>query len=98
CVALALYRNPEDPRSFDETALQDDAILNICKKIVLVGTPNLPSPWSSQIALQLLDGRTFEIQAEYFHGMPFDPLSGDALRDRFLSLTGGSVASETANT
>lgn len=91
CVALALHRDPEDPRSFDESALVDEAILRICHKLVLEGSPDLPSPWSARVSLHLHDGRIFQVQAESFRGMPSAPLTGNALRDRFLTLAEGSM-------
>lgn len=36
CLALALFRDPEDPKSFDENALADIGILELCRAVTLV--------------------------------------------------------------
>jgi 2-methylcitrate dehydratase PrpD len=87
CIALALYRDPEDPRSFDESALRDTAIGQACGRIVLSAAADLPSAWSARIAVVLRDGRRIEALARDYKGMPQTPMSGADLRRRFLLLT-----------
>jgi 2-methylcitrate dehydratase PrpD len=38
-VALSLYRDPIDPRSFDETAVHDPAILDLASRVKMVAAP-----------------------------------------------------------
>jgi 2-methylcitrate dehydratase PrpD len=83
CVALALHRDPEDPRSFDEAALSDAAIAASCASIELRAVSGLPTAWSARVIITLKDGRRFETLAKSFKGMPDDPLSDDDQRRRF---------------
>src|SRR6202165_3669664 len=39
CVALALYRNPIDPYSFDDAATRDPAIMAMASKVKMTATP-----------------------------------------------------------
>lgn len=96
CVALSLYRDPEDPRAFDETALRDPAIADLCKRIGLSAAPDLPSAWSANIALALRDGRRFATTARDYQGMPQTPMSGAELRRRFLLLTEEALGNTSA--
>ncbi|HTJ99654.1 MAG TPA: MmgE/PrpD family protein [Bordetella sp.] len=96
CVALALYRDPEDPRAFDESALQDAAIADLCRRIDLTAAPDLPSAWSARIVLTLRDGRRFEALARDYKGMPQTPMSGADLRRRFLLLTEEALGTRAA--
>jgi 2-methylcitrate dehydratase PrpD len=89
CLALAMHREPEDPRSFDETALHDEAIATTCAAIELHATSSLPTAWSARMTVTLADGRLIEIMASSFKGMPADPFNDDDLQRRFLLLTQG---------
>lgn len=87
CVALSLYRDPEDPRAFDQSALQDAAIAGLCRRIALTAEPDLPSAWSARIALTLRDGRRIDALARDYTGMPQTPMTPSEMRRRFLLLT-----------
>lgn len=91
CVALALHRDPEDPDSFGESALNDPGIDRVCRLIRLRGAADLPSAWSARIGIALRDGRRLQARAEGFKGMPDTPLSGAELKHRFLLLTHASA-------
>jgi 2-methylcitrate dehydratase PrpD len=97
CVALALYRDPEDPRSFDESALADAAIARVCNAIELRPAKDLPTAWSARLSITLRDGRTLETLATDFKGMPAQPASDEEQRRRFLLLTQQSLGSATAS-
>lgn len=96
CVALSLYRDPEDPRAFDESALNDDAIADLCGRIALSAAPDLPSAWSARIALTLRDGRRLQALARDYQGMPQTPMSDAQLRRRFLLLTEEALGARAA--
>ena len=87
CLALAMHRDPEDPRSFDASALGDPAIAKTCAAIELRAASGLPSAWSARITITLDDGRRLETLARSFNGMPDDPLCEGQMRRRFLLLT-----------
>jgi 2-methylcitrate dehydratase PrpD len=91
CVALALHRDPDDPRSYNESALSDAAILRVCNLIDMRVATDLPSAWSARISLDLHDGRHFDALAKNFLGMPSQPLSDADQRRRFALLTAGNL-------
>ncbi|AOB29664.1 hypothetical protein AKI39_01670 [Bordetella sp. H567] len=96
CVALSLYRDPEDPRAFDASALDDAAIADLCGRIALSAAQALPSAWSARIAVTLRDGRRLEALACDYKGMPQTPMSGPELRRRFLLLTEEALGARDA--
>jgi 2-methylcitrate dehydratase PrpD len=97
CVALSLYRDPEDPRSFDASALRDPAILATCRRIALSAAADLPSAWSARIEVALRDGRRLHTLADCYKGMPQTPMSGADLRRRFLLLTEEALGADAAD-
>jgi 2-methylcitrate dehydratase PrpD len=96
CVALALHRDPEDPRSFDSSALADPGINRVCRLIELAAADDLPTAWSARIEVALRDGRRFSALARSFKGMPEDPLGENDLRRRFALLTEESLGRATS--
>lgn len=99
CTALALFRDPADPRSFDDAAVHDADILAACAKIRLVSFPadfNPQSGWHTRVQLKLRDGRHYFCDSPYFEGMPNEPMSLEGLREKFRLLTKdlGDVASD----
>jgi 2-methylcitrate dehydratase PrpD len=97
CLALALHRDPEDPDSFDESALGDASIRRICRAIELRPATGLPSAWSAHLAVTLRDGRSFETLASSFRGMPAHPLSEPEQHRRFLLLTQKNMGEAAAS-
>jgi 2-methylcitrate dehydratase PrpD len=86
CLALALHRDPSDPRVFDDSALTDPAIRATCAAITLRPASDLPTAWSARLSVRLHDGRHFEREARAFRGMPQDPMPPADERARFLAL------------
>ncbi len=97
CVAVALYRDPDDPRSFDASALEDPAIRAACRALELrrFGEGG-KSVRSSRVTVKLKDGRELAQCCDVYKGMPANPLSRDELRRKFLLLTGGVNDAESA--
>jgi len=90
CVALALFRDPRDPASFDATALVDADIRNMCRRVaVTVAEPPTRVAGASIVTVRLKDGRSVVREVEEFDGTPARPLSRAALRDKFMMLMGG---------
>jgi 2-methylcitrate dehydratase PrpD len=90
CVALALFRDPENPRSIDDSALQDPAIRAACRSTVeLRERPEVGNSFNARVVVRLKDGREFTRDAETFKGKPDNPLSRDELRRKFLLSVGG---------
>ena len=89
CVALALFRDPDDPRSFDASAIDDPSIRGACRNLELrARAQGGRSARSVRVIVRLKDGREFARDGETFKGMPSDPLSRAELRRKFMLLTG----------
>lgn len=91
CVALALYRDPADPRSYSDDALADPGIMDMCRRIELrpFGADEAPkAPWQTRLEVSLRDGRRFEMEREAFRGTPEQALDAAAMREKFRRLTG----------
>ena len=91
CVALALHRDPDDPKSFTNGALEDAAIGATSRAIQLreLGEPGR-SPRSTRVSVRLKDGREVARNGDTFKGMPIDPLNRAELRRKFMLLMADS--------
>jgi 2-methylcitrate dehydratase PrpD len=89
CVALALYRDPRDPGSFGEQALNDPSIRGLCRRVTVrpleghVGHGDVPST----VTVTTRDGRTLTRKVEAFRGTPARPFEPTDMREKFLMLT-----------
>ncbi len=86
CVALALYRDPENPKSFDASAIEDVAIRAMCRKVELRSRPQ-DSVRKVTLTVTLKDQREVKGECAVYKGMPADPLSRAELRHKFMLLT-----------
>ncbi len=93
-LALALYRDPDDAASFDDSAVQDARIRALSRRISFTLDKTAKTAWSSRLKLALRDGRTLVTEGETFKGMPKDPLSRDELRHKFSLLMKGFDGAE----
>jgi 2-methylcitrate dehydratase PrpD len=89
CVALSLYRDPRDPASFGENALNDSAIRSLCRRVTV--RPE-PGNWGhgdvpSTVTITTNDGRELTRRVEAFLGTPARPFDRAAMREKFLMLT-----------
>ena len=89
CVALALFRDPDDPKSIAAGALEDAAIRAACRGIEIRKHPQADSrsDKSTRITVRLKDGRELVRDRELFLGMPDNPLNREQLRRKFMLLT-----------
>ena len=89
CAAIALYYDVNDPLAFSETALNDAKVRTLCRdlKLVEMSATEPGGAWSTQVLVQLKDGRKFERFAEDFKGTPASPLSADELATKFMRMT-----------
>jgi len=76
CVALALYRNPVDPRSFDDSAARDPQILGLASRVRMsvAPPPDNRADLTTTVTIALKDGRSFTRRATDFMGTPERPL------------------------
>ena len=88
CVALAHYRDPRDPRSFDEAAVQDASILALAARVTITHPDGAKGrTLESTVSVTLKDGRVLKRQSDDFKGTPKSPLDQAELREKFLLLT-----------
>jgi 2-methylcitrate dehydratase PrpD len=87
-VALSLYRDPVDPRSFDESAVHDRAILDLASRTKMIATPGQDRRnLVVTVTIKLRDGREVSRKVTSFKGTPERPLDRADLREKFLLLT-----------
>jgi 2-methylcitrate dehydratase PrpD len=88
CVALALYRNPVDPYSFDEASPRDAAIMDMAKRVKITAAPGQDDDdISSTVEVTLKDGRMWSQRVTEFLGTPGRPLTGRDMQEKFRLLT-----------
>jgi 2-methylcitrate dehydratase PrpD len=89
CVAMALYRDPLDPRNFSEQTLNDPKIRALCKgaKVELLQDTKGFLSSTARVTLKLRNGKELTAEGHDFKGTPTMPLSREELRDKFLKLT-----------
>jgi 2-methylcitrate dehydratase PrpD len=94
CVALALHRDPSDPRVFGEASLNDPSIRQVCRNTTVSEFPSSQrrTRFSTRLTVRLKDGRELVSEAHDFEGMPHRPLSREQLRAKFLKLTSETKA------
>jgi 2-methylcitrate dehydratase PrpD len=94
CVALALHRDPEDPRVFGEDALNDASIRAVCRNTSVTEIPEAKARnrFSTVLTIRMKDGRELTTEAHEFEGMPSRPLRAEQLRAKFLKLTADAKA------
>ena len=89
CVALSFYRNPVNPRSFDESAIKDPNIMGLANRVQMraLPPPGNTSDMSSIVTVRLKDGRSYSEEISAFLGTPERPMGTTELREKFLMLT-----------
>ena len=99
CVALALYRDPQDPASFDQSALADRNIRAMCRSVdVTAADPPLKVPGASKVTIWLRNGHMMSREVEDYDGTPSRPLRPAELRDKFTMFIKGSGMAQAAST
>jgi 2-methylcitrate dehydratase PrpD len=87
-VALSLYRDPRDPRSFDEAAVRDTDIRALAQRVkmsIVEGQDR--RDLACTVTITLKDGRVLSRNVTEFRGTPSRPLDQAGLREKFLLLT-----------
>jgi len=88
-VAVALHRDPLDPRTFSEATLNDPKIRALAKTTQVELLTSAPGYSSSacRLTLKLKSGKTLTAEGHDFKGTPTMPLTRDELLEKFLKLT-----------
>jgi 2-methylcitrate dehydratase PrpD len=87
-VALALYLDPMDPRSFSEKSLSDPKIRALAKgaKVELFKGASSPVAQDCRVTFKLKNGKEVSLEGNNFKGTPTMPLTRDELLEKFLKL------------
>ena len=95
-VALAHFRDPRDPRSYDEAALNDPAIRSLAERVTITAAQGHHdhATLRADVEVALKDGRVLTASVAEFKGTPELPLEQSDLRERFMMLTRHCVVSE----
>jgi 2-methylcitrate dehydratase PrpD len=88
-VAVALYKDPLDPRTFSESTLNDARIRTLARgaQVELLSTSPGYQSSACRLTLKLKNGKELTAEGHDFKGSPTMPLTRDELRDKFLMLT-----------
>jgi 2-methylcitrate dehydratase PrpD len=84
-LAVSAFRDPEDPQSFSDEILADEAITGLAGRIGLEGGRS--KGWGAAIIVHLADGRRFSQESNSFRGCPETPFSFADLERKFYRLT-----------
>lgn len=90
CAALALTRDPGDPRAFEPASYNDPALLDIASRVETHVDDECeavyPQRFGSRVQLHLANGEVKEALTLDPHGTPADPCSEQELTDKFMRL------------
>jgi 2-methylcitrate dehydratase PrpD len=88
-VALSLYRDARDPRSFnDDAVIHDRAILDLASRIKAVRAVNQSrQDTTATVTISLKDGRQISRKVTYFKGTAERPLDQAELKEKFMLMT-----------
>jgi 2-methylcitrate dehydratase PrpD len=88
-VALAHFRDPRDPRSFDDGAFNDAALRSLCERVTITVAPGHHdhATLRAEVEVELKDGRVLKKAVDDFKGTPENPLDRAGVRERFMLLT-----------
>jgi 2-methylcitrate dehydratase PrpD len=87
-VALSLYRDPVDPRSFDEAVVHDRPILDLASRVKMTVTPGQDRRnLAAVVTIKLKDGSEVSRPVASFKGTPERPLGRADLQEKFVLLT-----------
>jgi 2-methylcitrate dehydratase PrpD len=89
CVALALFRDPRDPKSFDESALSDADIRLMSQRVAVTVANPSARVGASIVTVHLNNGRCLVHEVDEFDGTPARPLNCAELRAKFMMLMAG---------
>ena len=87
-VALSLYRDARDPRSFDDAVVRDPAILDLASRIKLTkALDQSRQDTTATVTIRLKDGREVSRRVTSFMGTPARPLDQAELKEKFMLMT-----------
>jgi 2-methylcitrate dehydratase PrpD len=87
-VALSLYRDARDPRSYDDAVVHDRAILDLASRTKITKAPGQKrQDLTAAVTIRLKDGREVSRIVASFKGSPQRALNQAELKEKFMLLT-----------
>jgi len=87
-VALSLYRDARDPRSYDDAVVHDRAILDLASRTKITKAPgHRRQDLTATVTIRLKDGREVSRSVASFKGSPQRALNQAELKEKFMLLT-----------
>ncbi|MBL22526.1 MAG: hypothetical protein CMM48_01365 [Rhodospirillaceae bacterium] len=89
CAALALFKDPMDPRNFSQESIDDPKIREVCRNVEIRELPEdaqYEYALGSRLTVTLKDGREITHDSPSFKGLPIDPLDRESLWEKFSKL------------
>jgi 2-methylcitrate dehydratase PrpD len=87
-VALSLYRDARDPRSYDDGVVRDGAILDLASRIKSTRALDQGrQDTTATVTIRLKDGREVSRRVASFKGTPARPLDQAELKEKFMLMT-----------
>jgi 2-methylcitrate dehydratase PrpD len=87
-LAVAAWRDPEDPAAFAEDCVHDAGILDLAARIELA-VGEAPG-WGTDLTVMLRDGSSIVGKADSFRGCPETPMSIEEVAAKFKKLAGAA--------
>jgi 2-methylcitrate dehydratase PrpD len=97
-AAVALARDPKDPRCYEPEALEDELVCGLAQRVEIYPDPGMEAlypRYGTRAEVRLKNGKTFETKLLDAHGTPADPCSEEEAKEKFRCLAAVS-ATETA--
>jgi len=85
-VALAFFRDPKDPRSFDDAAVSDKGILELCRRVRLHAEEKAGGS-TATVTITLKDGTVLKERVTQVKGTPALPPDRADVHEKFTLLT-----------
>ncbi|MBI4192585.1 MAG: MmgE/PrpD family protein [Betaproteobacteria bacterium] len=88
-AAVALTRDPKDPRYYTGDALNDPVVCELARRVELYADTEMEAlypRYGTRAEVRLNDGRTFDTKLLDAHGTPADPCSEDEAKEKFRCL------------
>lgn len=97
CVALAAFRDADDPRSFSADAVADPQIRALTRAVTCTPLAGSDGGYGSRVTVVLRSGTTYSKQLAAFKGMPAEPLTGADVDAKFRRLATPAFGAERAD-
>ena len=89
CTALALLKDPMDPRNFSQENINNPQIRELSRKVKVQELPEgkrFEYDYGSRITVKLSNGNELKHDSPSFKGLPTDPLDREGLWHKFCKL------------